>query len=76
MDELDWDVINTLVPKCELCKLLVDLRSHWLSNKADEQMSYDGWTYTRMCENGNWWPPLFPRRTLYTLFVDFGQFNV
>jgi hypothetical protein len=73
MDELDWDVINTLIPKCTLCKLLVDLRAHWYSDQADEQMSDDGETYQRMCENGNWWPPFFPRRTLYTLFVDFGQ---
>jgi hypothetical protein len=42
MDELDWTVIETLVPKCDLCKLLVDLRSHWQSDKADEQMSYEG----------------------------------
>jgi hypothetical protein len=73
MDELDWDVINTLILKCTLCKLLVDLRAHWHSDQADEQMNYDGETYQRMCENGNWWPPAFPRRTMYTLFVDFGQ---
>jgi hypothetical protein len=72
MDELDWGVLNTLVPKCELCKLLVDLRLHWRSDKAEEQMVYNGESYRRMCENGNWWPPFFPRRTMYTLSVDFG----
>ncbi|KAH7082112.1 heterokaryon incompatibility protein-domain-containing protein, partial [Paraphoma chrysanthemicola] len=71
MNDLDWDVIHTLVPKCDLCKLLVDLRQHWDSDKAHDQMDHDGITYRRMCENGNWWPPAFPRRTLYTVFVDF-----
>jgi hypothetical protein len=32
MNALDWEVLNTFVLKCDLCKLLVDLRRHW----ADE----------------------------------------
>ncbi|KAH7349190.1 heterokaryon incompatibility protein-domain-containing protein [Pyrenochaeta sp. MPI-SDFR-AT-0127] len=71
IEELDWTIITKLGPKCDLCKLAVELREHWQSGDADKQMKYDGRSYSLMCENGAWWPPFQPRRRMWTMYTDF-----
>lgn len=71
IEELDWAIITKLVPKCDLCRLVVELREHWQSEDADKPMRYDGKSYRLMCENGAWWPPYQPRRRMWTIYTDF-----
>ena len=72
LENLDFDILTTLTPKCELCKMLVDSRDHWQSDRANEKMPLgsDGFSYMLMCENGAWWPPFAPRRRMYCFIPD------
>ncbi len=76
ISDFDFEVLTTLVPKCDLCKLLVELRDHWASENAGKKLplSRDGFSFTNMCENGRWWPPFGPSRRMCGFATEFGEF--
>lgn len=72
MNALDWNISIHSYSNA-ICA------SYWLifgsTGRLVGQMNHNGMLYERMCENGNWWPLAFPRRTMYTLFADLGGYS-
>ncbi|OCK75066.1 HET-domain-containing protein [Lepidopterella palustris CBS 459.81] len=49
LEELDFNSVEQFGPQCDLCRLLVALRTHWLSEERDRPLAYDGTLYWSPC---------------------------